>query len=191
MELQTRMRGLLHCRATVTICLVTKLLPLFGPSILCSQSCFQSAPISSKPSLTFNAVFVLLNSAVETFATMATTLQEQAWQSGLVISKETAEWNEADWPPLEGGWRVGHASVVLNHPDNDDDINNKGQTVIVLGGYQAGQGQLNSVLLLNLADQNKQWREGPPMNKKRDEHSAVVCNGDIYVVGGYSEGLHC
>ena len=28
------------------------------------------------------------------------------------------------------------------------------------------------------------------MNKKRDEHSAVVCNGDIYVVGGYSEGLH-
>ena len=100
------------------------------------------------------------------------TLQEQASQSGLVLLNKTAEWNENDWPPLRGGWRCDHASVVLD------------QTVVVLGGYQQGQGALNSVLLLNLAEPNKQWREGPPLIKRRDEHTAVVCNGGIYVMGG-------
>ena len=112
---------------------------------------------------------------------MAITLKEQAWQSGLVLSDDTAEWNENDWPPLEGGWRWFHTSVVLNHPDN-----NQEQTVVVLGGYRPRQGELDSILVLNLAESNKQWREGPRMNKKRIGHAAVVCNGGVYVMGGYN-----
>ena len=119
---------------------------------------------------------------------MTMTLKEQAWQSGLVLPDETAQWNETDWPPLEGGWRYRHATVVLDHPHTDNVINNKRQTVVVLGGYQTLQGELESILLLNLADPNKQWREGPPMNKKRDAHAAVTCNGGVYVMGGDSGG---
>ena len=113
---------------------------------------------------------------------MNLTLKDQAWQSGLVLSDDRAEWNENDWPPLEGGWRHDHASVVLDHPDQDN--NNNGQTVVVFGGKQQHKGFVNSVLLLNLAEYNKQWREGPPMNQKRYRHAAVVCNGGIYAMGG-------
>ena len=82
---------------------------------------------------------------------MTTTLQKQAWQSGLVLLDETPEWNFEDWPSLEGGCREAHATVVLHHTDN-----NKEQTVVVLGGYRIGQGEeLDSVLVLNLADPNK------------------------------------
>ena len=125
---------------------------------------------------------------------MTTTLQEQAGQSGLVLLDETAEWNDNDWPPLEGGWREQHATVVLDHPDKDDNHkNNKRQTVVVMGGYQQGQGATNSVLALNLADPSKQWREGPSMNKSRRGHAAVVCNRSVYVVGGLNQGscLNC
>ena len=115
---------------------------------------------------------------------MTSTLKEQAWQSGLVLLDETPEWNLEDWPPLVGGWRAGHSSVVLNHLDTENETNNRGQTVVVLGGYQQGQGDVNSVLLLNLADPNKQWREGPPLNKKRAGHATVACNGGVYVMGG-------
>ena len=119
---------------------------------------------------------------------MTTTLQKQAWQSGLVLLDETPEWNFEHWPPLEGDWRSRHASVVLNRTDN-----NKEQTVVVLGGYRTGQGELDSILVMNLAESNKQWREGPSMDKKRGHHAAVVCNGGVYVMGGYSEGscLNC
>ena len=119
---------------------------------------------------------------------MTTILKEEAWQSGLVLLDETPEWNFEDWPPLVGGWRAGHASVVLNHTDN-----NQEQTVVVLGGYPPGQGELDSILVLNLAESNKQWREGPPMNKKRAGHAAAVCNGGIYVMGGDNGGsdLNC
>ena len=117
------------------------------------------------------------------------TLKEQAWQSGLFLSDETPEWNEDDWPPLEGGWRYPHATVVLDHLDKElHNDNNNGQTVVVLGGHQQGQGDVNSVLLLNLADPDKQWREGTPLNKKRSGHAAAVCNGAVYVMGGYDEG---
>ena len=120
---------------------------------------------------------------------MTTTLKEQAWQSGLFVSDEAPEWNFEDWPSLEGGWRYFHTSVVLNHPpDTNNDNNNKEQTVVVLGGSRTGQGQLDSVLLLNLAESNKQWREGPPMNKSREGHASVVCNGAVYVMGGYNQG---
>ena len=120
---------------------------------------------------------------------MTTLLKEQAWQSGLVLSDETAEWNQNDWPPLVGGWRAGHTSVVLDHPDtdgNDNNNNNKRQTVVVLGGYQTVQGALDSILVLNLAESTKQWREGPRMNQKRSGHATVVCNGGVYVMGGYN-----
>ena len=102
-----------------------------------------------------------------------TSLQEQAWHSGLVLLDERAEWNEDDWPPLEGGWRWHYATVVLDH------------TVVVLGGLKQG-GATNSVLVLNLAEPEKQWREGTPMNKKRCVHAAVLCNGSVYVMGGFS-----
>ena len=119
---------------------------------------------------------------------MATTLKEQAWQSGLVLLDETPEWNFEDWPPLEGGWRYRHATVVLDHPDTDGNDNNpKRQTVVVMGGRQQGEYVTNSVLVLNLANPNKQWREGPPMNKSRRGHAAVVCNRAVYVMGGYAD----
>ena len=123
---------------------------------------------------------------------MSMTLKEKAWQSGLVLLNETPEWNENNWPPLEGGWHNHHTFVVLDHPDKDNDSFHERQTVVVLGGYQTGRRELDSVLVLNLSDPDKQWREGPPMNKKRDEHAAVVCNGGVYVMGGYSRGtLDC
>ena len=100
------------------------------------------------------------------------TLQEQARQSDLVFLNETAEWNENDWPPLMGGWRYDHASVVLDH------------TVVVLGGIDEGYDTTNSVLVLNLSEANKRWREGPPMNEGRADLAAVVCNGGIYTIGG-------
>ena len=112
---------------------------------------------------------------------MSMTLKEQAWQSGLVISDETPEWNENDWPPLVGGWRYRHTSVILNHTDN-----NKRQTVVVMGGYQQGKGTTDFVLVMNLSDPDKQWREGPSMNQKRYGHAAVGCNESVYVMGGYN-----
>ena len=120
---------------------------------------------------------------------MTTTLQKQAWQSGLVLLDETPEWNFEDWPPLVGGWRAGHTSVVLNHTDN-----NKEQTVVVLGGWQQDKCDVKSVLVLNLADPDRQWREGPRMNQKREGHTAVVCNGGVYVMGGFNRvggSLNC
>ena len=121
---------------------------------------------------------------------MSTTLKEQAWQSGLFLSKETAQWNENDWPPLEGGWRDEHATVVLDHPDTDNDNNNKRQTVVVFGGYQSGHGSLDSILVLNVAAPDKHWREGPSMNKSRRGHAAVGCNGGVYVIGGNNGRSH-
>ena len=132
--------------------------------------------------------FVTNIDVVERPVTMTTTLQKQAWQSGLLLSEKTPEWNEDDWPLLYGGWRLFHASVGLDHPDEDDNNNNKGQTVVVLGGFQQGQGHVKSVLVLYLADPDKQWREGPPMNQKRAGHGAVVCNGAVYVMGGSNAG---
>ena len=72
----------------------------------------------------------------------------------------------------------------LEHTDN-----NKEQTVVVMGGHQQGQCDFNSVLLLNLADPDKQWQEGPSMNKKRSGHAAAVCNGAVYVMGGYNDEI--
>ena len=126
---------------------------------------------------------------------MTTTLKEQAWQSGLVLLQDE-KWNSEDWPPLAGGWRFHHALVVLDHPNPDhhsnNNNNNKRQTVVVLGGADEAYNTTNSVCLLNLEDgPNQQWRDGPPMNTKREGHAAVVCNGGLYVVGGYRGDLNC
>ena len=120
---------------------------------------------------------------------MPTTLQEQAWQSGLVLLGETAQWNENDWPPLVGGSRERHASVVLDHPDKENDNFHDRQTVVVMGGYRQVLGATDSVLTLNLSHPSKQWREGPPMNRGRSGHAAVVCNGSVYVMGGENEEI--
>ena len=117
---------------------------------------------------------------------MTMTPQEQAWQSGLVLLDQDPQWNTSNWPPLLGGCRVQHASVVLNHIDPDNNNNHgdddKTQTVVVMGGFQRNERVTNSVLLLNLHDM--QWREGPPMNQSRRGHVAVLCNGSVYVLGG-------
>ena len=116
-------------------------------------------------------------------STMA--LQEQAIQSGLVFcdgdTHHVPPWNANDWPPLLGGWRFCHASVVLNHPDKV-----KAQTVVVTGGRTQNKDITNSVLVLNLGEENKQWQEGPPLNECRREHAAVVCNGGVNIMGGLS-----
>ena len=116
-----------------------------------------------------------------------TTLEQRAQQSGLVFVdsdtiSDTPQWNVNDWPPLLGGWREYHASVVLDHPEQDDET----QTVVVLGGRQPNHGFINSVLLLSLSNENKQWREGPPLNYTRSCHAAVVCSGGVYVIGGWN-----
>ena len=112
------------------------------------------------------------------------TLKEQAWQSGIILFDQEPGWNETEWPLLEGGWRERHATVVLDHPDDNNNNNTKRQTVVAMGGYDNDCTTTNSVLVLNLAQADKQWRQGPPMNKSRDGHAAVVCNGGVYVMGG-------
>ena len=114
------------------------------------------------------------------------TLQQQAKQSGLAFldsdnNSNEPHWNTNDWPPLLDGWRRHHDSVVLDHPEKDI-----AQTVVVFGGYKQGQGYTNSVLLLSLSDEKKQWREGPPLNNNRAYHAAVICSGGVYVIGGYN-----
>ena len=111
---------------------------------------------------------------------MPTTLKEQAWHSGLALLNETPEWNENDWPPLVGGARDRQTTVVLDHPDKENDNFHDRQTVVVMGGYRQSPGATDSVLVLNLSDPDKQWREGPSMDKTRAGHSAVVCNGGVY-----------
>ena len=123
------------------------------------------------------------------------TLQEQARQSGLFLPDTQSEWNEKDWPPLEGGWRHLHASVVISHKEkNNNNDDEEGETVVVVGGYHQGPEQINtlncttnSVHVLNLSKPEKQWQKGPPMKQKRDKHAAVVCNEAVYAVGGWND----
>ena len=118
---------------------------------------------------------------------MTTTQQQHANQSGLAFldinnNSNEPHWNTSDWPTLLGGRRRWHASAVLDHPDQD----NTAQTVVVLGGKKQNQGFTNSVLLMNLAEKTRRWREGPPLNDNRAYHAAVICNGGVYVIGGHN-----
>ena len=118
-----------------------------------------------------------------------TELHELARQSGLAFadsddnSSHTPQWNANDWPPLLGGWRCGHATVVLDHPQDDC-----AQTVVVLGGHTNCARCTSSILQLNLNEENMEWREGPPLNESRCGHAAVVCNGGVYAIGGTGIG---
>ena len=62
------------------------------------------------------------------------------------------------------------------------------QTVVVIGGQKAKCIVTNSVLLMDLENDTKQWREGPRLNQNRDCHAAVVCNGSVYAIGGGCNG---
>ena len=114
-------------------------------------------------------------------ASMMTTIQEQALLSGLAFlsydNETVPKWESSEWPPLLGD-RCGHASVVLDHPSKQH------QTVVVVGG-QGIVDTVDTVVLLNTREKNKRWRKGPGLNEKRFCHAAVVCNGGVYVIGGW------
>ena len=111
-------------------------------------------------------------------------MQEQVRLSNLVFpdtnKDEMPQWKSDSWPPLLGGWRCNHASVVVNGEKKGK------QTVVVIGGQKAKCIVTNSVLLMDLEKDKKEWREGESMNQNRGGHSAVVCNGSVYALGGYS-----
>ena len=111
----------------------------------------------------------------------AMSLQELALQSGLGFSNfddSDPKWDTKDWPPFWGGTRNHHASVVLVHPDK------KTEAIVVIGGRQ-NLNSVDSVLLLNVGEETKKWREGPPLKVPRSYHAAVVCNDGVYAIGGY------
>ena len=108
-------------------------------------------------------------------------MEEQARLSHLRFSKsnkdDVPQWKPDLWPSLLGGRRWFHASVVLNDEEKEQ------QTVVVIGG-QTAKGGTNSVLLMDLEKETKEWTEGPSLNKSRYGHAAVVCNGFVYALGG-------
>ena len=111
-------------------------------------------------------------------------MHEQARLSNLVFpdtsKDEVPQWNSGSWPPLLGGWRCSHASVIVNGEKKEQ------QTIVVIGGATA-KGATNSVLLMALDKDTKQWRDGPCLNHNRACHAAVVCNGSVYAMGGGSK----
>ena len=112
-------------------------------------------------------------------------MQNEVKSSKLVFldtdKDEEPQWKTDSVPPLLGGWRSYHASVAVKDKETDQ------QTVVVIGGYKSGD-ITNSVLLMNLGKDEKQWNEAPYLNQKRRGHAAVVCNGFVYVLGGFCNG---
>ena len=72
----------------------------------------------------------------------------------------------------ELGRRDGHASVVLD--DN---------TILLIGGSHVYD-ILSSTLVL--PSNSPVWIQGPDMNVKRSELTAVVCDGAVYAIGGFT-----
>ena len=109
-------------------------------------------------------------------------MQEQARLSNLLFpdtnKDEIPQWKSDSWPPLMGGYSWFPASVVVNGNKKEE------QTVVVIGGH-TGKDGTNSVLLMDLDKDMKQWRKGPSLNQNRCGHGAVVCNGFVYTMGGY------
>ena len=106
-------------------------------------------------------------------------IHEQAFFSGLVFADENDK-TEPQWrrPPLLGGNRTGHTSVVVRHPVSKHD-----EHVVIIGGCLHGTySSTNSVILLRV--DSKKWQQGPPMQKGRDWFASVVCNGALYAIGG-------
>ena len=114
-------------------------------------------------------------------------MQEQARLSNLFFpdtnNVEMPQWNSDSWPPLLGGWRQSHKSVVVNGEEKEQ------QTIVVIGGLKK-KGATKSVLLMDLDKETKEWREGPRLNERRVGHAAVVCNGSVYALGGSRIGQY-
>ena len=113
------------------------------------------------------------------------TMQEQARFSGLEFLDDSSlepQWSTTreEYPPLLGGWRCGHASVVVDH-------DNELQSIVVLGGRIEDYSCSHSVIVWNSS--TKQWRWGPSLNEKRRFLAAETCNGKVYVIGGWN-GCH-
>ena len=108
-------------------------------------------------------------------------MQEKARLSNLVFPEtnydQMPQWKSDTWPPLSGGLRRFHASVVVNGDKKEK------QTVVVIGGHK-GKGVTNSVMLMDL----ERWRKGPSLNQHRGGLAAVVCNGSVYAMGGRCDG---
>ena len=108
-------------------------------------------------------------------------IHEQAFLSGLLFAddkdKLQPQWRPSSWPPLLGGHRSGHASVVVQPSRR-----NREEVLVVLGGRFQNSGRTDSVIFLNI--ESKKWQEGPAMNDKRTRHASVVCNGLVYAIGG-------
>ena len=118
----------------------------------------------------------------------ARTMQENATLS----ENEEPQWNHQEIPPLWGGSRHRHASIVVEDPENEEE-----QSIVVLGGREyspySPYSEPSPVSVLNVGQKTKEWRsDGPEMNEKRYEHVAVICNGSVYAIGGasgkYSQG---
>ena len=113
---------------------------------------------------------------------------EKAVLSGLVLAddkdKTKPQWRPPAWPPLLGGNRRYHASIVVRHPSRKSE-----EVVVVLGGRYIENVKLtNSVILLPV--DGKEWQQGPPMQQSRNAHVSVVCDGVVYAIGGYN-GASC
>ena len=113
------------------------------------------------------------------------TMQEQARLSGLEFLDDSSlepQWSKTreEYPPLLGGWRYRHASVVVDH-------DNEVQSIVVLGGRIEDYSCSHSVIVWNSS--TKQWRQGPSLNEKRAYLAAETCNGKVYVIGGLN-GCH-
>ena len=124
-------------------------------------------------------------------------MQEQACLSGLAFlgdpenledsssSSSLEQWNTPTDPQLLGGWRDGHASVVVVGSEDKE----AHEFVVVLGGQLEDKMYTSSVLILDSFSLNKQqpqWKWGPSLMDKRDCLAAAVCNGIIYAIGGKS-----
>ena len=140
-------------------------------------------------------------------------VRQQAQRSGLVFSTvlpadndeghssssssssgPPRQWQTVEhWPPLPGGSRTGHASVVIHSPDASHTHQPPNQPqedmVVVVGGDVLNEGPTNSILCLTKNHQNPDtaswsWQPGPAMTQKRFAHAAVVCQGHVYAIGG-------
>ena len=109
-------------------------------------------------------------------------IQEQASLSGLVFA-DSKDKIEPQWrpssnigPPLLGRHVWGYGLVLVHHPA----MNHK--MVIVLGGRLSCP--TNLVSLWNVGE--NRWQNGPPLQEKRRNLATVVCNGAVYVIGGFN-----
>ena len=105
---------------------------------------------------------------------------EEARLSGLVFGKGFCE--TPQWAQEKEEWRRyakvphRHAMVVV-YPTNR---NPKEEIVVLVGGGKNGSNLTSVLLRKGMAD----WQEGPPLNQGRLRLSAVVCNGNVYAIGG-------